>query len=429
MPILYSRGQLSVSNSTKQGKQLTLRSNGTAVKIPSEHNKIQESRSSHRIRLVLVSSGLGNVTRGFEISTARWYHALKNHTELDVHLICGGPFNAATVVPNIGRNNMLLRPLMKLPFVPEQRRWELSYGIEQFSFLPGVLIQLARLKPDVVWVKDVPLAQLLLGARSLPFLDYKIVFANGASFNPANYQGFDHIQQLQPDAYRQAKLFGISENKMDLISNCIDPDAFKALEEPSVVRDRLGIGQSDWMIVCAAAWNKYHKRIDYLIEEVARIDDPSVKLVLCGVPEADTSELKELGKRLLGDRISWITLPSNEVPSVIKAADVFVLPSLSEGLGNVLIEAALAETPVVSHPHSGAHFILQDPYWMTDMTKKGALASRVKELRMMPPSVERCKELATSVQRRFSDKTLAQQFELMIEETVKQPSYNIGFAR
>lgn len=426
MPNLYSRGRSIVSYLIKPGKQLRERANGIEVKIQSVH---QQGRSSQRIKLALVSSGLGNVTRGFEISTARWYHALKNHTELDVHLICGGRFNDAKVVPNIGRNNVLIKPLLHLPFVKEQNRWELSYGIEQFTFLPGVLFELARLRPDVVWVKDVPLAQLLLGARSLPFLNYKVVFANGASFNPANYRGFDHIQQLQPDAYKQAKLFGISESKMDLISNCIDPDMFKRLEDSRVVRERLGIKQTDYMIVCAAAWNKYHKRIDYLIEEVAKINDPSVRLVLCGVPEADTAALKELGQRLLGDRLSWLTLPSNEIPSVIKAADVFVLPSLTEGLGNVLIEAALAETPVVSHPHSGAHFILQDPYWMTDMTKNGALAARLNELRRSPPTSEQCKELAASVQRRFSEKTLAHKFELMIEETFKQTSYNIGFAR
>ncbi len=67
------------------------------------------------------------------------------------------------------------------------------------------------------------------------------------------------------------------------------------------------------------------KRIDYIINEVAQLNDPRVKLIMCGHPEPDTADLKELGKKLLGDRVQWLTLPAEGVHSALYASDVYVI--------------------------------------------------------------------------------------------------------
>lgn len=384
---------------------------------------IQTTRNPDRMnglktpRVALVSSGLGNVHRGFEVSTARWFDALTAHTNLDVHLITGGPYPGAKTIANIPRDNPLMMPFLKMPFVSEKQRWELAYGAEQLSFFWGLLVELIKLKPDVLWIKDVPLAHTILFAKKLPFLDYKVIFANGGAFRPSTYECFDHIQQLHPNAYDEAVAAGVSPAKMDFVSNCIDS---KKLQNQSSdgVRARLGLSDSDWIVTCTAAWNRYHKRIDYLIEEVAALDDPSVKLILFGVPEADIDSLKRLGEERLGSRIQWLSLPPEEVAAAVKAADVFVLPSLNEGLGNALIEAAIVGAPIVCHPYPAAKYILQDPFWMTDLSKKGALTERLREFRSHPPARERLEKLRNDVAMRFSDRKLAAEFERMVDRVI-----------
>jgi glycosyltransferase involved in cell wall biosynthesis len=183
------------------------------------------------------------------------------------------------------------------------------------------------------------------------------------------------------------------------------------------MRARLGYAPDDYVVISVAAWNKYHKRIDYLIREVAAMDDSRVKLLLCGAPEVDASELREMGASLLGDRVKWITVPPHQVPDHLVASDVFVLASLRESLGNALLEAVLSGMPVVTHPHDGAKFIMQDQtHWMIDLSNDGALRNRLLELEHNPPTIGDVETLRSDVAARFSDRTLSQQFERMVKE-------------
>jgi len=81
---------------------------------------------------------------------------------------------------------------------------------------------------------------------------------------------------------------------MAVISNCISlaPPA----RDLNLSRAGFGLYDSDFVVVCVAAWNKHQKRIDYLIEEVARIQDPSVKL-------DGPSSLVLRGPRTIGARL------------------------------------------------------------------------------------------------------------------------------
>jgi glycosyltransferase involved in cell wall biosynthesis len=367
------------------------------------------------MKLALVSTGLGHVNRGFEISTARWFDALRTHTDLDVRLFCGGDYPGGHKVWNFPRQSFWTAPFQFLPFCPEKQRWELCYGTEQLSFWPALNLQLLAWRPDVVWVKDIPLAHFLMVSRVVLGLRYKIVLCNGGMLRPATYKDFDVIQQMSLSAYEEALGFGIERERMALISNCC-PEL-----QPTVTRDdmraRLGYGPDDYVVISVAAWNKYHKRIDYLIREVAAMDDSRVKLLLCGAPEVDASELREMGASLLGDRVKWITVPPQEVPDHLVASDVFVLASLRESLGNALLEAVLSGMPVVTHPHDGAKFIMQDQtHWMIDLSNDGALRNRLLELKHNPPTIGDVETLRSDVAARFSDRTLSQQFERMVKE-------------
>jgi glycosyltransferase involved in cell wall biosynthesis len=66
---------------------------------------------------------------------------------------------------------------------------------------------------------------------------------------------------------------------------------------------------------------------------------------------------------------------------VLSAADVFVLPSASEGLANAWVEALACGTPVVTTPIPGALELLNDPAWGRTAPRDGAaIAAAVRDV-------------------------------------------------
>jgi glycosyltransferase involved in cell wall biosynthesis len=390
----------------------------------SNHSNQAAASSSTPLKLALVSTGLGHINRGFEISTARWFDALQRHSTLDVRLFSGGEHPGAKALWNFPRSSIWTKPIQYIPFMSEQHRWEFTYGVEQVSFWSALNFELINWKPDAVWVKDVPLAHMLLASRVAFNLKFKIILANGGMFKPKTYECFDLTQQLQHQAFDEAIEYGIPAEKMEILGNCVPAPSAVLADERALVRQSLGLSESDYVIVCVAAWNKYHKRIDYLLNEVANLTDPNIKLLLCGAPEVDTHELQEQGKALLGDRVQWLTVEPEKVASILQASDVFVLPSLRESFGNVLLEAALCGLPVVTHPHDGAQFVIADDFWMTDLTEPGSLTRRLGWLKDNAVSIEgHVQQLKDSVNKRFSEESLVRQFQQMVRRTVyRNPS-------
>lgn len=96
------------------------------------------------------------------------------------------------------------------------------------------------------------------------------------------------------------------------------------------------------------------KGIPYALEALRRIhsDFPRAHLVIAGDGE-QASELRRLASRLgLADRVHWLGWRA-DAADLMAAFDVFVLPSLREGFGLVLLEAMSRRLPIVAS-HVGA---------------------------------------------------------------------------
>lgn len=370
-------------------------------------------KAKSRVKVALFSSGLGSVNRGFEISTARFFRAISERPLVEARLYAGAEYPGARKVWSIGRKQWLRFPLNLLSFLDSQRVWKLAYVLEQISFSFGLITEsLNKWQPDVVWTKEVPLAHILREFRRISGRKYKIIFANGGGFRPKTYSCFDFIQHLQPDAYEEALRAGIPAAKMNVLPNMVPPVV--AAKSRQQLREDYGFAQDDWIVISVAAWNSHHKRIDYLIEEVAGISDPKCKLIICGEPEPGAAVLQSLAHEKLGDRVRFVTTNERGVHELLLLSDAFALCSLYEGLGAVMIEAALAGIPVLSHPHGGSRYILQDENCFVDMSERGNLTRRLAELRSFPPSESQLIELKREVHERFSESKLSCDFEAML---------------
>ena len=120
-------------------------------------------------------------------------------------------------------------------------------------------------------------------------------------------------------------------------------------ERRLTVRRRLGLAD-DQPVVLTIARHEHHKALDVLVGAVAalRSDRPELVALVAGRPGRATESLTEAISatgcadviRLLGAR--------TDVPDLITAADVVVIPSRVEGLPGAVLEAMALERPVIA---------------------------------------------------------------------------------
>jgi glycosyltransferase involved in cell wall biosynthesis len=114
------------------------------------------------------------------------------------------------------------------------------------------------------------------------------------------------------------------------------------------LRDELSLTRDDRLIV--AVGNLYPvKGHVHAIDALARLmgRHPSVHLAICGRGELEGALLARAREHGLEHRVHVLGLRS-DVPAVLAAADLFVMPSLSEGLPLALLEAMFAGLAIVA---------------------------------------------------------------------------------
>ena len=118
--------------------------------------------------------------------------------------------------------------------------------------------------------------------------------------------------------------------------------------ERSTVREELHLGPDDRLLISVG--NLYPvKGHEHLIDAVALLArrHPTLHLAISGRGELADALAARARTHGLADRIHLLGLRS-DVAAVLAAADIFVLPSLSEGLPMALLEAMFAARPIVA---------------------------------------------------------------------------------
>lgn len=122
------------------------------------------------------------------------------------------------------------------------------------------------------------------------------------------------------------------------------------------------------------------------IDAVSRL--PGATLLLVG-DGPDRKKLEQLVARLgLVDRVRFLgNRPHEEMPLYLAAADIVLLPSSSEGLANVWVEALACGTPVVTTDIPGAGEVIDGPAAGRLVERDAeAAAAAVRELLARPPA-------------------------------------------
>jgi glycosyltransferase involved in cell wall biosynthesis len=146
-------------------------------------------------------------------------------------------------------------------------------------------------------------------------------------------------------------VLGVPGRKITVIPNGRPAEQFPLVDDGRRTRARRRLGLGEGQVVAYLGALSPEKAVHVAIEAVAGLE--GVTLLVAGDgPLRRPLEEMDSGVRFLGA----VDRPAE----VIAAADVVVLPSLSEGLPGVLIEAGLSGVPVVATRVGGAPDIVVD---------------------------------------------------------------------
>lgn len=145
--------------------------------------------------------------------------------------------------------------------------------------------------------------------------------------------------------YDMRNFFKIKEKKLCTIYNPVDIKSLLTIEEDYTFDKEF----SDYFNIVTMGRLTYQKgqwNLIYAIKDIV-VQYPKVRLYILGYGELK-NELEELVKKLeLEEHVFFLGFISN-AHKFLRQCDLFVLTSLFEGLGNVLLEAMALGLPVIS---------------------------------------------------------------------------------
>jgi len=321
----------------------------------------------------IVCTGLGHINRGYESFTKECFFALKDVNEFELYVLKGGgKLNKKEIrISCAQRDSKTASFLAKIVGMD-------TYWIEQFTFLICMLPAIIKLKPAVIYYSDFVLGTFLYHLRRFVKFKYKLLFSNGAPNGPP-FKTEDHVQQLLPVYMNKAIEDGAPAAMQTLLPYGFDINVDQRLNsfgQSKSMRAKLGLPEHKKIILSVGAINKTHKRMDYVINEIEKLPD-NYFLVILGQFEAESPELIEMASQKLPDRYLMINVPSDEVKNYYIAADYFVLSSLIEGFGRVLIEALSYGLPCIVHDYINSKQVLKEYGTYINMQEPGALSKKL----------------------------------------------------
>lgn len=131
-------------------------------------------------------------------------------------------------------------------------------------------------------------------------------------------------------------------------------------------------------VILTVARHQPNKRIDLVIEAVAKLNEGSLLLISSG---ENVESLRQKGEKLIGkDRFKLTRVPFEEMPSYYNSCDVFTLPSEHEPFGLVYLEAMACNKPVVAPNDASRREIIGDAGILCDVTNIDEYAQALKEV-------------------------------------------------
>ena len=175
---------------------------------------------------------------------------------------------------------------------------------------------------------------------------------------------------------------GMPDDRIRVHHTGIDLDRFRPADRAAA---KSALGVAGPLLVVAGALIE-RKGQDLAIAALEQLPDTTLILVGDG-PDRGRLEII-VRARGLGERVRFLGVrPHGDLPGLLAAADVTVLPTVSEGLANVWVESLACGTPVVTSDVGGARDVIDRPAAGRLAARDAdAIAGAARDLLADPPS-------------------------------------------
>ncbi len=151
----------------------------------------------------------------------------------------------------------------------------------------------------------------------------------------------------------------ISPGKIEVLYNGIDPSRFEGDFMDSEARQQFGVKPEDFLIGVVARLEEQKGHI-YLFRALRQLipDFPQIRVLVVGdgtlrpVLEAQVTEMG------LSEQVLFVGT-RKDIPALLAALDLFILPSLWEGFSLAILEALAMGTPVIATAVGGATEVIR----------------------------------------------------------------------
>jgi glycosyltransferase involved in cell wall biosynthesis len=233
-----------------------------------------------------------------------------------------------------------------------------------FSFWAKIILNLRKINPDIVHVHGMWIGISGYLANKLLKIPY-VLHCQGSDV----YRPQLPIKLTSKMVFKNAAaVIALTEHMKVEIQNVYNRDVFvipngidlKKFEDFTKNRIHNNEGRKKILFV-----GRLHtvKGVKYLIEsmKIIKIDFPNIELILVGDGE-EKCKLESLVKQFnLSEYVSFVGIvPNQQIPKCMIESDIFVLPSLSEGFGIVILEAMASGLPIVASNVGGIPYLVQN---------------------------------------------------------------------
>lgn len=203
------------------------------------------------------------------------------------------------------------------------------------------------------------------------------------------------------------------EGKFVTIHSGIELDYLYSYQGKKSIREEFGIDENDKLVGTIARLVPI-KGHEFLIKAAPLVTQHHPKTTFLIVGDGPLREkLQKLSEKLrIADRIIFCGM-RDDIPSLLKGMDLFVLPSLNEGMGRVLVEAMAFGKLIVAAKVGGIPEVIEDGITglLVPPAKPDALAEAICHIISNPEMAAKLAKNASQQAKKFRHTEMIQQLE------------------
>ncbi|WP_298941163.1 glycosyltransferase family 4 protein [uncultured Psychromonas sp.] len=179
------------------------------------------------------------------------------------------------------------------------------------------------------------------------------------------------------------------DNKISIVDVPVQLERFTCLEKSDEIREEFHLLKSDYLITAVGHFIEV-KGWDIAVPAFAKVckSIPNAKLLLVGKKTSDSFYQKIVEKIEFFNLKDKVIFAGNrsDIPEILKASDLFILPSRSEGTPAALIEAMASGLPCIATNAGGMPEVIEngDNGYLFEKGNVDELANKINSIALDP---------------------------------------------